>query len=205
MNKEVFLSQLKQKLTVLSSEEREAALTYYEEYFNDAGIENEQSVINELGSVEKVANGILKENNYPLVDNNLKDDKYNNKNTENNEINNNSNVNYVIIALLIILYAMLAPVVIPIFFAILGIMIGFSFAGIGIAIGGFVVSIMGLVSIFISPVNGLLVLGIGLVLLALGILITALMVNLCAVGIPAIVRTIVKMFKYPFQKGGINI
>lgn len=202
MNKEVFLLQLKQKLTVLSSEEREAALTYYEEYFNDAGIENEQSVINELGSVEKVANGILKENNYQLQDNNLKNDKYNDKN---NEVNNNSNVNYVIIALLIIFYAILAPVIIPIIFAIIGVIVGFSFAGIGIVIAGFAVTIMGIVSMFLSPINGLLVLGAGLILLSVGVLLTTFMTNFCIIGIPAIVRAFIKICKFPFQKGGINI
>ncbi len=202
MNKESFLSQLKQKLTALSSEEREAALTYYEEYFNDAGIENEQSVINELGSVEKVANGILRENNYPVIDNNNTDNK---SSVAPSDSKVSSNINYGTIAILIIFYIILSPVIIPFFFAIFGVLLGFSIAGIGILISGFAVSITGIISMFLSPINGLLVLGVGFILLALGILISTFMINLCAVGIPSLVRGIVKIFKYPFQKGGINL
>jgi uncharacterized membrane protein len=201
MNKESFLSQLKQKLTALSSEEREAALTYYEEYFNDAGIENEQAVINELGSVEKVANGILKENNYPVGDNNNAD----NKNSAVPSDSKANNINYGTIAILIIFYIILSPVIIPFFFAIFGVLLGFSIAGIAILISGFAVSIAGITSMFLSPINGLLILGVGFILLALGILISTFMINLCAVGIPSLVRGIVKIFKYPFQKGGINL
>jgi uncharacterized membrane protein len=201
VNKENFLFDLRKKLEALSSEEREAAITYYEEYFNDAGVENEQSVINELGSVEKIANGILKENNYPIIDNNLKEDKY--INNDNN--NNNVKIDYVSIALIILIFIILAPVIIPLFFAVLGIMIGLLFGGIGILITGLVVSVMGVVTLFLYPLDALFILGIGLVMFSSGILVTTFMVNLCAKGIPALVRFIVRIGKFPFQKGGINI
>lgn len=62
MNKRGFLDGLDKKLGILSKEERETAIRYYEEYFDDAGEQNEQSVIAELESIEKVAELILKEN-----------------------------------------------------------------------------------------------------------------------------------------------
>lgn len=55
MNREEFLTQLKSLLTGISEEEREEALQYYEDYFEDAGPEQEAQVIQELGSPEKVA------------------------------------------------------------------------------------------------------------------------------------------------------
>lgn len=59
MNKKKFLKKLERLLRRLPEEEREAALRYYREYFDEAGIENEQRVIEELGSPEKVAEEIL--------------------------------------------------------------------------------------------------------------------------------------------------
>ena len=59
MTRNEFIAELRGRLAVLPPEERENALQYYEEYFDDAGPENEQAVIQELGSPENVANRIL--------------------------------------------------------------------------------------------------------------------------------------------------
>jgi len=202
VNKEVFLEQLRRKLTILSSDEREAAITYYEEYFNDAGPENEQSVINELGSVDKIVNGILKDNNYPIIDNGIKENSDNKYSSNEHGV---TNINYGMIALIIVIIIVLSPIIFPILIAVFSIMIGLLFGGIGIIIAGVAVTAIGLVALFLAPLNGLLILGLGLVLFSLGVIITTFMVNICAKGIPTLVRTIVKVFKFPFQKGGINI
>ena len=55
MTKEQFLFQLEQQLLDIPQDEREEALEYYRDYFDDAGEENEESVIAELGSPKKVA------------------------------------------------------------------------------------------------------------------------------------------------------
>ena len=59
MNKNQFLKKLSKLLKSLPPEEREAALNYYQEYFDEAGPENEQRIISELGSPEKVAAEVL--------------------------------------------------------------------------------------------------------------------------------------------------
>ena len=59
MTRLVFMEQLRSLLGSLPFAEQQEALRYYEEYFNDAGPENEQRVIEELGSPEKVAQTIL--------------------------------------------------------------------------------------------------------------------------------------------------
>lgn len=61
MNKDKFLSKLKFKLSKLPEEDRENALRYYIEYFEDAGPEQEQEILNELGDPEQVAAQILSE------------------------------------------------------------------------------------------------------------------------------------------------
>lgn len=55
MNRNEFMTKLELLLAGISREEREEALQYYTDYFEDAGAENETEVIRELGSPEKVA------------------------------------------------------------------------------------------------------------------------------------------------------
>jgi len=61
MNRMDFMEQLERLLQSISPAEREEALQYYNEYFNDAGEENEQDVIEALGNPAKVAENIKKD------------------------------------------------------------------------------------------------------------------------------------------------
>lgn len=58
MNRKQFMEELGRLLAGISEEERVEALQYYEDYFDDAGVQNEQQVIEELGSPQKVASTI---------------------------------------------------------------------------------------------------------------------------------------------------
>lgn len=60
MSRWEFMKQLEDLLSDISSNEREEALQYYNDYFNDAGKENEKEVIEALGSPQQVAK-IVKE------------------------------------------------------------------------------------------------------------------------------------------------
>lgn len=55
MNKKDFIARLNELLYDLPMEERVEAVSYYEEYFEDAGFEREQETLAELGSPERVA------------------------------------------------------------------------------------------------------------------------------------------------------
>ena len=61
MNKEEFLKRLEELLSDISEEERADALAFYRSYFEDAGIGNEASILEELESPEKVAEVIKKD------------------------------------------------------------------------------------------------------------------------------------------------
>ena len=61
MNRTEYMRQLESLLQNISATEREEALQYYNEYFNDAGPENEQNVIEALGNPVKVAENIKKD------------------------------------------------------------------------------------------------------------------------------------------------
>lgn len=61
MNRKEFMSRLEGLLWNVSPGEREEALQYYDDYFDDAGEENEQAVIETLGAPEKIAETIRRE------------------------------------------------------------------------------------------------------------------------------------------------
>jgi hypothetical protein len=61
MNRDGFMSQLESYLADISAAERDEALQYYSDYFEDAGPENEQSVIQSLGSPREIAENIKAE------------------------------------------------------------------------------------------------------------------------------------------------
>ncbi|MBQ9886852.1 MAG: DUF1700 domain-containing protein [Lachnospiraceae bacterium] len=106
MNRYEFMNRLSNLLSDVSESEREEALTYYREYFDDAGILNEQNVINELGSPEQVAatikeglegytgGGIYNKDNYDKDNYNTDNNYTNNYNTDNDYTNNYNTNNY---------------------------------------------------------------------------------------------------------------
>lgn len=55
MNRTQFMLELAALLQDISAEERTEAMKYYNDYFDEAGKENEEQILRELGSPEKVA------------------------------------------------------------------------------------------------------------------------------------------------------
>ena len=61
MNRADFMNQLESLLTGIATTEREEAIQYYNDYFDDAGAENEQEVIEALGNPARVAENIKRD------------------------------------------------------------------------------------------------------------------------------------------------
>lgn len=61
MNRAEYMRQLESLLKSIAPAERESALKYYNDYFDDAGPENEQEVMKALGTPAKVAQSIKEE------------------------------------------------------------------------------------------------------------------------------------------------
>ena len=68
MKKEEFLKKLELLLQDISEEERKDALAFYRSYFEDAGEGNEENILRELVSPEKVAEDIKKNLNVGEAD-----------------------------------------------------------------------------------------------------------------------------------------
>ena len=58
MNRADFMKNLAELLADVPPTEREEAIQYYNDYFDDAGVENEQSVIASLGTPQQLAETI---------------------------------------------------------------------------------------------------------------------------------------------------
>lgn len=168
MNKYEFLSRLRSALSSLSKEEREAAMSYYEEFFSDAGEENEQAVIASLGTPEELAKSIITEN--------AKDNPeegaagfgasgFTPPPTPAQKVNRWTGAQ---IALVVILAVLSSPIWLGLLAAVFGIIVGLFGMIIGL-VGGFAAAsialfIGGIVALFSEPVAGIFLLGLGLIL-----------------------------------------
>ena len=61
MNREEYMKLLKKQLRKLPKDDFEKAVAYYEEYFDEAGAENEKQAIEDLGSPEEAAGQIIRD------------------------------------------------------------------------------------------------------------------------------------------------
>ena len=179
MNKESFLKRLDELLQDIDATEREEALNYYRDYFEDAGVEHEQEIINELESPEKVAQtikeGLGVEENHNVETDDRENCYYNEKNTR---------ILKGIIAVLVVL------LILPTVGGIGGLIVG----AIGLFIGIVCVGIFGTFGLLCAVValavvairlfidgliaGGLVCLGIGLLLVSLSYLTSLMTVSL---------------------------
>lgn len=219
MSKNEFLNQLSILLSDISPEEREEAIAYYREYIEDAGLENEEAILNELGTPQEVAaeikSGILNRTSQdiPYSSNIVKDSPeayqsntqnstfYNDysKNNHTSESPKEKNTAFIILAVIGIIF--LSPIWIGLLTSALGIIVGFIAAicgcifGFGIAGGiclfvGMMLFISSFTTLFQTPLVGAALIGAGLIVAAIGILFLLLTGWLCLGVIPWTIRSI---------------
>lgn len=174
MNKEIFLRDLRNLLSDLSAEEREQAINYYEDYFADAGAENEQQVIKELGSPLDIANQIKSSTQenieygkgnafhtsdaYPDLQNSTQQQSQSNgyQQTQGGQTNQKKNwtQDSTKVTLLIVLALLAAPVGIPVITTVASILFGIFVAIVSIIFAMFVTAIGLIFSGIISVISG---------------------------------------------------
>lgn len=171
MNRSEFFKKLEQGLTKVSKEERDAALDYYNEYFDDAGVENEQKVIEELGSPMQIAAKIKADSAVKKLEGDA-----------------NPSVKKGISAVwLVILAIFAAPIALPLAIGAAALAIGLLAALIGIVIalvvsvaalfiGAVVVIASGIAVIATSVPTAIFSIGVGLLILGVSILLGILVV-----------------------------
>lgn len=226
MNRKEFIDKLDYLLQDIEDIEREEALQYYEDYFDEAGSENESQVINDLGSPERVA-AIIKAGLENQFD---QDIEYSEKGMDNanykearevieaevidkdkkkRHFEGNPDHNRILIILIIIGVAFLAlPIGGGLFGACIGVILALFALGIGILTGG-VACLAGAV---VCLVKGFMILastpGMGLIILATGFGLIALSTGFFALArgvikaIPIMVSGAVNLVKTIIQKVG---
>lgn len=182
-NKEEYLKELENLLKVLPEIERQNALKYYEEYFSDAGKENELSVISELGNVNLLADKIIGEESF----------KEQEVVEESKKVRNRKNA--ITLLLLIALLVFGIPVLLPVAASVLGVTFALACAGIGICIAGIVCFGVAISLVINNLFAGILAFGISFILLALGIALSIAIVFLGVKVIPFGIRWLVNVCK----------
>ena len=201
MRKDEFLRKLEVLLSDISTEEREEALTFYRNYFEDAGEEKETDILVELESPEKVAEVIKRDLGMIVVQGENQDSCYSDNQTQQNTdtyykwTNEQSDDTYEkyedsehaqrekekrnkgIVVLVIIIGILTSPVLLGILTGILGTVIGLaaSLAGITLAVFVFGVVLAGLGIAMLAGLGVALVsIPAGLVFIGAGLLVLAL-------------------------------
>lgn len=183
-NKEEYLKELENLLKVLPEIERQNALKYYEEYFSDAGEENELSVISELGDVNLLADKIIGEESFKEQEEVVE---------ENKKVRNRKDA--ITLLLLIALLVFGIPVLLPVVASVLGVTFALACAGIGICIAGIVCFGVAISLVINNLFAGILAFGISFILLALGIALSIAIVFLGVKVIPFGIRWLVNVCK----------
>jgi len=222
MSRWEFMSQLEKLLLYVPIQEREEALQYYNDYFEDAGPENEQEVIASLGSPEKVAENIkrdIHQSNYGAEPDRVEPGKemveYHPIPEIIEEPMKNMQKSNMPGWLKIVILICAAPILIGIFGGLFGAVMGiiggvlgvlfagiFSFGIIGIVcpIVSVILVLAGIGISFVNVLAGLCVIGVGLLCMALGVLGICLEVQLVGKWVPALVKAIAKGVRKVFQK-----
>lgn len=217
MNRFEYMRRLEDLLSDISPSEKEEALTYYNDYFNDAGQENEQQVIKELGSPEQVAAGVkegLGLQTYDRVQDSPEGQKNHNQSAQSRTDGNAGAqkkskpawlITLIVIGLIfaspliLALICVVFAVIISVFSLIFGLLIGFGAAALALYVTAFVCAVLGLV---VLPVNVLVsgaLLGSGCLCAAAGILCMILTV-LVAMTVPAACKGTAWLWRKMFRK-----
>lgn len=202
MNRQEFMRRLEQLLEGIPEEEKREAIAYYTSYFEDAGEENEEKIIRELESPEKVAATIRadfpgcnnsetassgNQQNYNGASQSMGQQNYNG--TIQREDNTTRNI------LLIILLVLTSPI----------------WGGILVAIGGTLAGIIGgLFGIAVGCViGGIAVAGVAITILVTGVIslgfismAAGLLVLVCGKFLPWFAKGIAKLWQSLFKKKG---
>lgn len=199
MNRDEYISELRSKLRGLREEDIEDAILYCEEYFEDAGVENEQSVIEELGTPTKYAAQIRADF---AIRNNTQRQRVDTRSK--NPHTSMKNIIVIFLGICALPLALpLALAVVLLFFAFMLVMVALMFAAVAtvaaVLFSGIPLIISGFTNMA-NPGNAMVALGGGLLAIGLSLLLLVGLIKLISVLIPAFSRAITGI--YHKAKGG---
>lgn len=218
MNRQEFMNQLESLLQGIPEQERVEAIQYYNDYFEDAGEENEQEVMESLDTPYKVAENIKRD----LYQNRSNFEYEQEKVSAGKEVvkyqpqmerieqpqenTKKSGLSAGIIVLIVFLCILASPVLfgllgglggilIAVFAVWLAVVVSFSVLAVVLLIVGVVLAVVGILGILANPLAGIGVLGAALILMAVGLLALMLVVLIVGKLTPAIFKGIGWIFR----------
>ena len=212
MSRWEFMRELEELLSDISPSEREEALQYYNDYFNDAGKENEQSVIESLGSPEQVAKIVREGLGEEQGQGEFTENGFTSSDEQKNEVvEKKNNLPTWAIVLIVIACVICSPVILGAAGSLLGVLLGIAGAILGIvlafgatAIVLYIVAvalvIAGFGCIISAPLGGIGMIGGGCICASIGILFMLLTVFIVGKCIPGICQGIAYIFRSLFRK-----
>ena len=229
MNRKEFMEQLKRLLNDIPARDREEALAYYEGYFDDAGVENEASVIRELGSPGRIAAEIRASLNSDPEAGEYTDTGYHNTETENNGSDNRHRpVRYghytgknktkkngmdsgvktlLLIGLAVVtfpiwaaIFGLVGSAILSMFGILLGLVCGTLFGGIALVIGSVALVVFAAANMAVSTSLSIASLGLGMIMMAIALLLLLGFGWLVGKAIPALVRFFVEQSRRLFHR-----
>ena len=222
MNRVEFMSQLERLLWDVPENDRQDALCYYNDYFDEAGVENEAQIIQKLGSPGKVAATIKADLNAQGYEHGAYTERGFYEHSE--EMNPNPPASKsgngrekkqrkpLPLAIVIILIVFASPLLVGVGGGILGSVLGIIcsafgvlfailICGVAFLVAGIACVVVGIVRMFFSPLEGLVTTGAGSLILAVGILLTILSSWCVFKWLPALFRWIISLIQRLFRRG----
>lgn len=211
MNRTEFMRELESLLQGISETDREKALQYYNEYFNDAGPENEQNVIEALGNPARVAESIRRENgagSTALItcpaDTQTEDGTGEQRKAASAEKKEGMSTG--LIVLIVVLCVLASPIILGVASAGIGVAAGLIATWLGLIIGFGVTAVAmilvlialvvtGIIALFSHPFVGMALIGAGLICGGVGLLLLMLTVAMAGIATPAICQWIGGLFR----------
>lgn len=222
MNRIDFMKQLESLLQNVSPTEREEALQYYNDYFDDAGPENEKEVIEALGNPARVAENIkrdltgngevhAKASDRALIEYGKAQGTAQSQTKTEAKASKTGLPTWVIV-LLVVLLVLASPAILGAGMGVLGVLIGvvtawfsmifgFGVAALALFIVMLVLIVLGIICIFVDPLVGVSLMGGGLLCGGIGILFLMLTVAMGGMATPAICKGIAGLFEKKPAKG----
>lgn len=208
MNKAEYIAALRREIQALSEDEREEAILYYTEYFDDAGPEKEADIIAELGTPEELGRYILtKFSCVPETAGGARGRTGKRRAQPSGGASADGMSAGIKILLIIITFPFWFPVIATVFGVMFGLFVAMLAVGCSVFIAacavllaGIVAGVTGFVTAFSAPLPGILVVGTGFILAGIGLLFTVFGVWVCAKCVPAIIRGFVSLCRIPFNR-----
>lgn len=221
MNRIEFMTELAAYLQDVPVIERQEAMKYYNDYFDDAGEEKEEAVIEELGSPEKVADTIKADlgiHSGENAQNKTADPGRAGNRTETDEMyasmirqaNEEDRTRNKVILILAVIFIGI-PILLPLALGGLAVIFGIAMAAVAVVIaivcgfiacliGGLIFAGVGIATVVAEPAVGLALAGMGLILAVIGLIGIVAGVKLCIVVVPRLFNGTVHICKKLFGR-----